>query len=703
MKALIVEDDIPAQKLYGKILKRLGWEIDCFSTAEESLSHVTNETYGIALLDWMLPGMSGLDLCRRMREMEGFRDTVILIITGRNEPDSLHRILESGADDYVPKPATAEVLEVRAIIAGKFHRERTDRTRIENELKNSEQRYALAAAGSNDVLWDWNLETGSIYFSSRWRQLTGIETGPDSNERTAWLDLIHPEDRPRIEQELQDHLKGISPRLECEYRIRHSEDGIWRWILTRGLAVRDENRQALRVAGSHTDLTMLGVHDAVTGLPNRALFVERLKNLFERKRRPGEPDFAILFLDLDRFKIINDSLGHSAGDEVLLQLAHVFRRIVRPGDYVSRFGGDEFAILLEEIDSVDRAREIANRILQETSAPLKVAGREVYTAVSIGVVVSGPDYSNPEDMLRDADIAMYQAKSLGRARVQVFEKSLRTAAEERLRLASDLRRAVSQREFLNYYQPIFTLGSRHIEGFECLARWYHPELGFIPPARFIPLAEELGLIRDLGDWILREAFRQFSEWRARFGDNFGKYLSVNLAARQITHPDFLEYTRSLIEEYKLPPGQICLEVTESAVIDDIERVSEMLRKLQQSGFRIGIDDFGTGYSSLKYLHELPIDVLKIDQSFVSQLGKDWETTEIVRSIIELCGNLDIDVVAEGVANEFQEQALITQGCKLGQGFLFAVALDPKQATLAIERNGYGALPVIGPPDGSGTA
>lgn len=696
MKALVVEDDFPARKLYFTVLKKLGWEVAGFSTAEEALEEVSAGGFGIALLDWMLPGISGLELCRKLREIPAWRDTVMLVVTGREEPDNLHQILNAGADDYIPKPVHSDVLEIRVRVAAKHYQERLGRTQAENALKESEERYALAAAGSTDVLWDWNVERGNIYFSSRWRQMLGLLPDAPVTERSGWFDLIHPDDRDRVEQELKEHLDGHSPGFECEYRIHHA-NGSWRWILSRGLAVRNAEGKALRIAGSHTDLTLRGVHDSVTGLPNRALFVERLNGLFERQRRRGEPPFAILFLDLDRFKIINDSLGHAAGDEVLLQLARIFQRIVRPGDYVSRFGGDEFAILLEQIGAVERAQEIAGRIIRELGAPLRVGSREIYTAVSIGVVMSDSGYQTPEDMLRDADTAMYRAKALGRSRVHVFEQSLRIAAEERMRLANDLRRAVGQREFLNYYQPIFTLGSRRIEGFECLARWYHPERGYIAPSQFIPLAEELGLITDLGNWILREGFRQLHEWRDRFGPAFPIYLSINLSGRQIAHPDLVETVANLIDEFSLPPDRLCLEVTESAVIEDMEGVSAVLRRLKGYGFRIGIDDFGTGYSSLKYLHELPVDVLKIDQTFVGQIGKDWETTEIVRSIIELSGNLDIEVIAEGVTTELQEQMLAAQGCKLGQGFLFSVPLDPKEATLMIERN-IGRLPPAATPD-----
>ncbi len=684
MKALVVEDDIPTQKLYAKVLGSRGWDVTTAESAEQALETLPAGGYGIALLDWILPGISGLELCQKLRTLPAGKDTVVLIVTGRNEADSLNRVLDAGADDYIRKPVRADLLEVRLSVAERLLKERQTRSDTQQHLKQSEERYALAAAGSTDALWDWDLESGILYLSPRWRDLTGLSPDSAYDKETGWFSLIHPDDRERVELELKEHLNGNNDRFECDYRVRHAE-GEWRWVLSRGLVFKDESGKPLRIAGSHTDLTRRGMHDSLTGLPNRALFIERLRNVFERQRRRGDVPFAILFIDLDRFKMINDSLGHAAGDDVLTQIAQILCRCVRAGDYVSRFGGDEFAILLEPVHGAAKAEEVAERIIRECSMPLKFNDREVYAATSIGIVMSDPVYQSVDELLRDADTAMYQAKSLGRGRMQVFEPALREAAQERMRLATDLRKAVSQHGFTNYYQPIVTLGTREIRGFETLARWYHPDRGYIPPTLFIKLAEDLGLIGELGIWIFREACRQFREWQNTYGEEFDLYLSVNLATRQLSQPDLIGTLRNILDEYSIPPGQICLEVTESMVIEDIESVSTLLENLKKLGVKISMDDFGTGYSSLKNLHDLPIDVLKIDQSFVGQIGKDWETTEIVRAIIELGNNLDIDIIAEGVSTELQEQMLASQGCRLGQGYLFSMPLDPRQTGFAIER------------------
>jgi diguanylate cyclase (GGDEF)-like protein len=449
--------------------------------------------------------------------------------------------------------------------------------------------------------------------------------------------------------------------------------------------IAELERVSRELQESHEHFRHTAFHDALTNLPNRALLADHLRIAIERARRRGHL-FAVLFLDLDRFKNINDSLGHAAGDCLLVETARRLENCSRPSDTVARLGGDEFAVLLDGLESECDAVRVAARVLEQLARPFHLGGHEVYTAASIGITLSTHGYEDPENVLRDADTAMYRAKEKGKARYELFDAEMHADALARLRLENDLRRAVEHQEFEVYYQPIVTLRTGELSGFEALVRWRHPERGLVQPSEFIPLAEETRLIGEIGEWVLYEACRQMSEWHELMPAHQRLNVSVNLSSKQLTQPGLIERVRRTLHETRLPPHCLKLEITESAVMDNAEAAATALAQLRGLGIQLSIDDFGTGYSSLSYLHRFPVDTLKIDRSFVSRMGEGDENAEIVRTIVTLASNLGMAVVAEGVETEEQHALLDALCCEYGQGYLYSKPLDTEGALAIIRRN-----------------
>ncbi len=564
----------------------------------------------------------------------------------------------------------------------------SDRKRTEAALLKSEERYALAAMAANDGLWDWDLNTNEIYFSCRWKSMLGYQENEIGNTPDEWLNRIHPEESERVKAELAAHIEGVTPRFESECQILH-KDGTYRWVLSQGIAVKDADDKTYRMVGSQTDisrrkeieaqLTHDAFHDPLTGLSNRALLIFQLQHAIERAKRRKDYSFAVLFLDLDRFKVVNDSLGHHIGDQLLIAFVERLVNATRSGDTIARLGGDEFVILLEDIQSVDDAIEIAERIKQRLISPFKINDYDIFTSVSIGIALDTTGSSKPEELLRNADIAMYRAKSLGKARYQVFDPQMHTRAITLLQIENDLRHAIEREEFVVNYQPIVALSTGKFVGFEALLRWHHPERGKVSPVEFIPIAEETGLIVPIGYWILRQACLQLKEWQERFQPNQPLTMSVNISCKQFLESNLIDKIKSILLETKINPACLKLEITESVIMENAENAIKMLLQLKNIGVQIYIDDFGTGYSSLSYLHQFPFDALKIDRSFIDRMSKEREGGEIVQAIINLAENLGVYIVAEGIETKEQNELLQQMGSNKGQGqgFYFSKPLDSK--------------------------
>jgi len=563
-------------------------------------------------------------------------------------------------------------------------RDVTERRQAAEAMRESEERYALAALGSNDGLWDWNLKTNRIFFSARWKEQLGAGGDEIGEEPDEWFDRVHPDDRERLFADLDQHLEGRTANLEVEHRVRHF-DGSWRWMLVRGAAVRDGAGKAYRVAGSQTDITARkraeeklvhdALHDGLTGLPNRSLFTDRLGQALAFQQRRSDYRFAVLLLDMDRFKTVNESLGHTQGDALLVQVGQRLRAIARPGDTVARLGGDEFALLLGDFSDPEEPVRTAARVQQALSAPYDLDGTEVFASASIGLASGTRDYSQPEELLRDADTAMYRAKALGRARHAVFQPEMHATARAQLQLDTDLRRAIEREELRLRYQPVVSLGSGRICGCEALIFWEHPARGEIPPGDFIPAAEDTGLIVPIGRWALSNACRDARTWNDALADGNPVSVSVNLSARQLFDPGLLDDVRGALAGSGLPAPRLRLEVTESVIMEHAGTAALLLDQLKALSVGLLLDDFGTGYSSLSYLHRFRFDTLKIDRSFVARLERSGKEVEIVRTIISLARALQMAVVAEGVESASQARQLRELQVDFAQGYWFSRALE----------------------------
>ncbi|MCG9891133.1 MAG: EAL domain-containing protein [Thermosynechococcaceae cyanobacterium MS004] len=573
----------------------------------------------------------------------------------------------------------------------------TLRKQLEKKLHESEQRYIATTQGANDGLWDWDLVNQRVYFSPRWKAMIGALEKDIGDRPEDWFERVHPLDRDRLRQSLAQHLEHKTQHFECEYRIPQ-KDGSLRWFLARGLAIWSQDNQAERIAGSQTDITEYyrireqlthdALHDPMTGLPNRTLLMDRLDQSIKSLKRQEGHLCALLFLDLDRFKLINDSLGHLAGDQLLVQVSQCLRSCLREEDTVARLGGDEFVVLLNNIQSTEMAIATAKKISYSLNRPFQVGGHEIFTSASIGIAVGGSDYESSEDLLRDADTAMYIAKHSGENRYEIFGSGMRVKAIDQLLLETDLKRALDRQEFSLVYQPIIALKDQQLIGFEALLRWHHPERGVVSPADFIPLAEETGLIIPIGWWVLREACHQVHSWQLQYPMLSTLTISVNISNKQFAQSDFVNKVKSITQDVGINPTTLKLEITEGTVMIEPSAVAAKLKQVKTLGVELMMDDFGTGYSSLNYLRTFPLDTLKVDQSFVDQMGCD-DGFEIVKTIINLAHNLKMQVVAEGVEDEVQVRNLEALGCEYAQGYFFSRPLDRSGAETFIQAKALG--------------
>jgi diguanylate cyclase (GGDEF)-like protein/PAS domain S-box-containing protein len=573
------------------------------------------------------------------------------------------------------------VVDGRIVGAFGIVKDITERKTTEHAVARSEERFRALVQNGAELISVVEADGVVRYASPSVETLLGVNADSAIGENL--FSYLHPEDQPVLRRLFEIALASPSQNLTEAFRLRNA-DGAWRHVevVCRNLAtvaeiggivlnVRDvTERKALEA-----ELAYRAYHDALTGLANRALLIDRLGLALARSTR-SRLSTGVLFIDLDDFKLVNDSLGHKQGDELLVSVADRLRSSIRPGDSVARLGGDEFIVLFEDLVDVSHASNVAERILHQLGTAVDLDGREVFISATMGMAVSGAHTVLADDLLRDADVAMYAAKARGKGHWALYEPSMDTRPLERLQLEADLRRAMTGGELRLHYQPIVEIDTGQIRGVEALLRWEHPERGLVPPMEFIPIAEETGLIVPIGRWVLHEACRQARVWDGRNTDRPALTISVNISSRQFQHPGLVESVRQALDDAHLSASRLRLEITESVAMERGQATVQTLQQLKTLGVRLAIDDFGTGYSSLAYLKHFPVDVLKIDRAFVDGLGRDAQDAAIVRSVITIAKSLDLTVTGEGVETAEQLSVLRALGCDEAQGYYFARPQPP---------------------------
>jgi len=580
--------------------------------------------------------------------------------------------------------------------------------RLQRVLLKNEERFRSLSENAFDIVAIVDRKGKLTYLSSSVESILGFP--PSFARNKDFLALVHPEDGTLAESWIDDVIQSSGKPVPVELRLKHAKNS---WIQAEAVArnlLNDPNIQGLVVncrdisarKSAEERLTHNAFHDVLTNLPNRALFLDRLRRAFYHAKRHPDYKFAVLFIDLDNFKIVNDSLGHTIGDQLIGAVADrlvhalrheegISRSAIRIGpdrppgdDTLARFGGDEFTVLLVDIEHSRNALRVGTRIHEFMSTPFVLGGQEVYATASIGIATNDTPGNQPEDLLRAADTAMYRAKVSGKGRCEVFNTEMHSLAVNRLKLESDLRRAIERGEFSLNYQPIVSLAANRIVGFEALIRWNRPHVGMVSPAEFITTAEETGMIIPIGQWVLREACERARAWNAAHPNSPPVTMSVNISSKQFAQPDLVIQIRRALQESGLDPALLKLEITESLAMSDAERSETILWLLKGLGIGLSIDDFGTGYSSLSYLRRFPVNTLKIDRSFIAGIGNDTESAEIVRTIVTLSHNLGLDVVAEGVETAEHAAMLKEFGCDFAQGYFYYRPLDQAAAEALLE-------------------
>ncbi len=678
-KIFIAEEESAIAQDIARKLEALGYVVAGFGDRSESVLQKVGELLpDLVLVDLRLKGrMNGIEVAKYIHTN---LDIPVVLISTHSDTLTLQTIMLAQAYGFMSKPF--EVRELKSTVAGALYKHSMTR-----KLRESEERYALAVRAANDGIWDWNLKTNEIYYSIRWKEMLGYQEDEIRADLNEWFKRVHPDDQRQLQAALVSHLKGSTPHFECEYRIRHS-NGTYLWALSRGLAVRDPKGMAYRLVGSQSDITARklaeerlahdAVHDALTGLPNRLLFLDRLQNRLDRTKRHPNDLFAVMFIDLDRFKVVNDSLGHAFGDQLLVTVSNRLKQCLRPEDTVSRFSGDEFAILVDVISDVNDARRIADRIRGQLVTTTLLGVVERSPTASIGIVIFNPGYTAAEELLRDADLAMYHAKGLGGNQFQLFDNKMHTSAVALMRLEGELKHAVERKEWLIYYQPIISLSSGKPVGAEALLRWQHPQRGILSPQEFIQIAEDTGLILPIGEYVLQTACAQAKAWREAGHTDF--WVSVNISGRQFKDRDLVQKVTQILSASGLSGDGLRLEITESVAVRDQEYTIGILNELSSLGVHASLDDFGTGYSSISYLKQFPLNVLKIDRSFIQDMQLNQKNEALVKAIIGMAQSIGLEVVAEGVEKDEQLAFLRTQRCDQAQGFLLSRPIPAAELT-----------------------
>jgi PAS domain S-box-containing protein/diguanylate cyclase (GGDEF)-like protein len=659
IRMMIVEDErIVAMDLQGR-LKSMGYEVvGSAVSGEEAIEKAEALRPDMILMDIMLDGqLDGIQAAEIIRSRFGIP---VIYLTAYADTATLERAKITEPFGYILKPFEERELHGHIEIA-------LYKNRMEKRLRDSEERYVLASLGTNDGVWDWDLTAEKIYFSPRWKSMLGFDEDEIGQNPREWFSRIHPEDKARVEQQIAEHIEGKAGHFESEYRIQ-CKDGSYRWTSARGLALVDAAGKAYRMAGSQADITERKLYDALTGLPNRILFTDKIGEALGHGRA-HRSRVAVLSLKACDFTDVVDGVRGDR-DGLFLQMARRIQGTLRAGDTLGHLGEDTFGVVFTDVRDGAEGSVLAGHVLQALNTPFDLNRQQIHFQFRVGVALNEDD-STPEDLLRDSGIAMNRARVSNRSQIEVFDPRMRRVVTARIQLEADLRRAIENEEFQVHYQPIVSLITGQITGFEALVRWPQGNGVIRLPGDFIPLAEETGLIVPIERFVLNAAVRQMRDWERQMKPGAGITMSVNLSPQHYSEPGLVDEIKRLLKVTGFDSRLLKLEITESALMRNTDIVAANLSQLDALNIKLAMDDFGTGYSSLSYLHQFPIKTLKIDKCFVSNLGRRSESRKIVQAIVALGRNLGMDVTAEGVENNRQIVELQAFDCSHAQGYLFS--------------------------------
>ncbi|MCX4192181.1 EAL domain-containing protein [Methylophaga sp. OBS1] len=691
---LIVDDDPVTRMLMRQSLKNIDIDIYEASNGTDAIAEFNQHKPDMTLLDVSMPGMDGFECCERLRQLPRGQECAIVMVTSLDEVEDIERAFQVGATDFMTKPLKWPLFNHRVRYVLKANR-------TLQELSLNKNKLAKAQSIAHLVYWEWDYQSDSIECSTDMFDMLGL-TRESRLTLKRLLTVIHPDDRARFVRNVRLAIKDKKP-YDIEYRVQRPDGHVL--FINERTDINFEYGQ-WRIVGTLHDITALkqseqeityyAYYDTLTDLPNRRLFIEQLETTIASARR-HQRRFTLMFLDLDRFKHVNDTYGHHVGDELLCQAAGRIRECVRDSDLVAkislesdhrvaRLAGDEFTVLLDDVDDVADIADIANRLIEIFSKPFVIGGTPLYVTVSIGITVFPTDGHNVQILLQHADVAMYHAKQVGRNNYQFFSESMNNYLKLRMEMEHDLRIALEQEQFELYYQPQYHARSEKIVGFEALLRWRHPVKGLLTPDSFIEIAESTGLILPIGDWVLMQACEQVYQWQQALGCAYR--VAINLSALQFNQNYLPERVRQTLEQTGLPPETLELEITETAMLNDVAETIPLLFALKKTGVRLAIDDFGTGYSSMSYLKNFPIDTLKIDRSFVEEIVFNRKDAAIAQTIVQLANNLHLSTIAEGVETEAQAALLLDMGCEEFQGFYFSKPMPVSDLSVMLTCNGH---------------
>ena len=684
-RILVVDDNALNRHLLEQQLAIHEYQVVTANGGLEAVRLMESEHFDLVLLDVMMPDLDGYGVLEIIRKTKSSLELPIIMATARDDSADIVKALHHGANDYVTKPIDIAVALARIAT-------HLTVTRINNDLRVSEERLNLAMKGTSDGLWDWDLAQNTVFYSERWKAILGYDDEGIGDSQEEWFSRVHPDELDQLKATIDNHLNGKTDNCQMECRMLN-KDGNYVWAVIRGVAVFNADGKAVRFAGSLTDVTDEKTFDPLTGLPSRVLFSDRVERTLNYCQRAQTFDFAVIVLHLHAHSKISTSLGPVATEEFLNASARRITNLLEDKELnpgispenvtVTRFEGSEYALLTEYTESPADVSRLAEEIKNVLMQPFALDGQEIYSEVSLGIALGNQAYRVTEDVLRDAGIALERAKASAPGTVQIFDNEMHHLALDRLKMEADLRRAISKNELVLHCQPVIHVETRQICGFEALARWNNAERGLVSPVVFIPLAEQLGIIDEVDDWIMRAACNFQQTMIANGLPEID--VAVNLSVSELQSTDLESRVTELVRSTGIDPKRVELEVTESIFMQEIEQTVALLQRLSAKGFRFSIDDFGTGYSSLAYLRRLPVSVLKIDKSFISDMETGNDARSIVSSIISMAHKLGLEVIAEGIEELEQHDFIRIETCDRAQGYYYSKPVPPEDFAALMQK------------------